>query len=174
MTIQKFVHKPQEITVLRFYNNNKEIEEFLEENNEGCCMDYEWRFGVHDNEPLLEIRKPLPECGVYQIIDVPRGDYISTDENGVIIHIYEEDIKEFYDEVKPDEYKFDSFNYIENVLDRLNSEYGYDRYEYNFHISPISYIEVMDNSNNTGFDLMPGDTLLVDEDGNLSKKRDGI
>ena len=88
--------------------------------------------------------------------------------------INEEDIKEFYDEVKPDEYKFDSFNYIENVLDRLNSEYGYDRYEYNFHISPISYIEVMDNSNNTGLDLMAGDTLLVDEDGNLSKKRDGI
>lgn len=100
MTIQKFVHKPEEIVALRFYNNNKEIEEFLEENNEACCMDYEWRFCVQDNEPLLEIRKPLPECGVYQIIDVPRGDYISADENGVIIHLYEEDIKEFYDEVE--------------------------------------------------------------------------
>lgn len=175
MTIQKFVHKPEEIVALRFYNNNKEIEEFLEENNEGCCMDYEWRFCVHNNEPLLEIRKPLPECGVYQIIDVPRGDYISTDENGVIIHIYEEDIKEFYDEVNSDagETEYVTFNgcstYITNLLDNINHVCGYDKYEYYYYTPPRSVMEIFNTVTGETIKLIKGDTLAVDEEGTLTK-----
>lgn len=179
MTIQKFVHKPEEITALRFYNNNKEIEEFLEENNESCCMDYGWRFCVHDNEPLLEIREPLPECGVYKIIEIPRGDYISANESGVIIHIYEDDIKEFYDEVKEEENKVcvndkimfamfnGNFSTITNVLDRLNSKLGYDRYEYSCHESPFAYMEVCDLDRAIDFNLMKGDLLVIGRDGAL-------
>lgn len=172
MTIQKFVHKPEEIVALRFHNNNKEIEEFLEENNEACCMDYEWRFCVHNNEPLLEIREPLPECGVYKIIEVPRGDYISSGENGVIIHLYEEDIKEFYDEVKPDVYKtrhitFDGFDSITSILGELNFKCGYDRYEYHCKLYPTC-IEISDDNNGTELAIMEGDMLVIDKDGSLS------
>lgn len=179
MTIQKFIHKPQEIVALRFYNNNKEIEEFLEENNEACCMDYEWRFCVHNNEPLLEIRKPLPECGVYQIIDVPRGDYISSDENGVIIHIYEEDIKEFYDEVSRNDGETEcvTFNgyssYITNFLDNVNRVLGYDRYEYYYHNDPNPIMEIFDTITGGNIKLIKGDTLAVDKDDNLSKISSG-
>lgn len=177
--IQTFKSKPQEIAALRFYNNNREIEEFLQENNESCCMDYEWRFCVQDNEPLLEIRKPLPECGVYKIIDVPRGDYISSDENGVIIHIYEEDIKEFYDEVKEkenmarinDKVTFAMFNgnfsTITKVLDKLNSKFGYDRYEYFCHESPFAYIEICDLDRDTHLHLVKGTLLVIGMSGAL-------
>lgn len=153
MTIQRFVHKPEEISALRFYNNN--------------------------NEPLLEIRKPLPECGVYQIIDVPRGDYISSDENGVIIHIYEEDIKEFYDEVNSDagETEYVTFSgcsdYITNLLDNMNRVCGYDRYEYYYYVPPRSVMEIFDTVTGKNFKLIKGDILAVDKDGNLSKISSG-
>lgn len=184
MTIQKFVHEPEEISALRFYNNNREIEEFLEENNEACCMDYEWRFCVQDNEPLLEIRKPLPERGVYQIIDVPRGDYISSDENGLIIHMYEEDINEFYDEVKEEENKVcvndkimfamfnGNFSTITSVLDKLNSKLGYDRYEYFCHESPCVYMEICDLDRSTHLNLVKGTLLIIGKDGSLFRENE--
>lgn len=39
--MKKFVHKPTEIVVQRFYNNNGEVEKFLNENNETYCREYE-------------------------------------------------------------------------------------------------------------------------------------
>ena len=173
MTIQKFVHKPEEITALRFYNNNKEVEEFLEDNNESCCMDYEWRFCVHNNEPLLEIREPLPECGVYKIIEIPRGDYISANESGVITHIYEDDITEFYDEVTDKGTRFITFNghfaSIKELLSKMNYEYCYRRYACRCYEHPYAMIEVSDTDRGKNIVLVGGDTLVIDKDGNLSK-----
>nr|DAO45727.1 MAG TPA: hypothetical protein [Caudoviricetes sp.] len=164
---QTFVRKPVEIVALRFRYNNREIEEFLKENNEDCGRDYEWRFCFLDATPLLEIRKPLSEPGEYSIIEIPRGDYITTDEDGTIIHMRQEDIEELYDEVKPDDNKTTfttfkgDFSTITNIVKELNSKCGHDRYKCFCHESPCIFIEICDYDRATQFNLTKGDTLVI-------------
>lgn len=179
---QTFVRKPVEIVALRFRYNNREIEEFLEENNEDYGRDYEWRFCFLDATPLLEIRKPLSEPGEYSIIEIPRGDYITTDEDGTIIHMRQKDIEELYDEVKEEETNtvcindkvmFTTFNgnfsTITNVLKELNSKCSHDRYKCFCHESPCIFIEICDYDRATQFNLTKGDTLVIGKDGTLLK-----
>lgn len=97
--MKKFVHKPTEIVVQRFYNNNGEVEKFLNENNETYCREYEWKFRRINETPLLEIRRYLPERGVYSLIEVEHGDYIGSDEYGNLTVYLQDEIEEFYDEV---------------------------------------------------------------------------
>lgn len=171
---QTFVRKPIEIVALRFRYNNREIEEFLKENNETCNMVYEWRFCVHDNEHLLEIREPLSQPNVYSIIEIPHGDYITTSECGTIIHMRQEDIEEEYNEVQEDDNKTrvttfkGDFSTITNIVKELNSKCGHDRYECFCHEYPL-YIEVCDCDRETQFNITKGDTLLIGKDGTLSK-----
>ncbi len=172
---QTFVRKPVEIVALRFRYNNREIEEFLKENNEDCGRDYEWRFCFLDATPLLEIRKPLSEPGEYSIIEIPRGDYITTDEDGTIIHMRQEDIEELYDEVKPDDNKTTfttfkgDFSTITNIVKELNSKCGHDRYKCFCHESPCIFIEICDYDRATQFNLTKGDTLVIGKDRALLK-----
>lgn len=98
--MQRFRHKPTEIIVQRFYNNNGEVDKFLTENNETYCREYEWRFVRIKETPLLMIRKPLHERGVYQNIEVEHGDYMGRDEYGNITIYLQDEIEEFYDEVR--------------------------------------------------------------------------
>lgn len=171
---QTFVRKPVEIVALRFRYNNREIEEFLKENNEAFDRDYEWRFCFLDSVPLLEIRKPTPENGVYSIIEIPRGDYITTDEDGTIIHMRQEDIEEEYNEVKEDDNKTTfttfkgDFSTITNIVKELNGKCGHDRYECFCHEFPL-YIKVCDYDRATQFNLIEGDTLVIGKDGALLK-----
>lgn len=97
--MQKFRHKPTEIIVHRFYNNNGEVDKFLTENNETYCREYEWSFEKAGELPLIVIREYLPERGAYSYIEVEHGDYISRDEHGIITAFSQEDLEEFYDEV---------------------------------------------------------------------------
>lgn len=98
--MQKFRHKPTEIIVQRFYNNNGEVEKFLEENNETYCRDYKWRISKIKNNPLLEVFRFLPECGIWSSIGISHGDYIGRDDYGNITAYLQEDIEAFYDEVQ--------------------------------------------------------------------------
>nr|DAY03195.1 MAG TPA: hypothetical protein [Caudoviricetes sp.] len=98
--MMKFVHKPTEIIVQRFYNNNDEVDKFLTENNEIYCREYEWRFGKVKESPLLQIREYCPEGGVYRNTEVEHGDYIGRDEYGNITTYLQDEIEEFYDKVK--------------------------------------------------------------------------
>lgn len=171
---QTFVRKPVEIVALRFRYNNREIEEFLKENNEDCGRDYEWRFCFLDATPLLEIRKPLSEPGEYSIIEIPRGDYITTDEDGTIIHMRQEDIEELYDEVKPDDNKTafttfkGDFSTITNIVKELNGKCGHDRYGCFCHEFPL-HIAVCDYDKAIQFNLIEGDTLVIHKDGTLAR-----
>lgn len=96
--MKKIRHKPMEIIVQRFYNNNGEVEKFLTENNEVYCREYEWRFEKVGELPLIVIREYLPARGAYSYIEVEHGDYISRDEHGIITAFSQEEIEEFYDE----------------------------------------------------------------------------
>ena len=98
--MQKFRHKPTEIIVQRFYNNNGEVDKFLTENNETYCREYEWRFGRINELSLLRIREYYPERGVYRNLEVKHGDYISRDEYGNLTVYLQDEIEEFYDEVQ--------------------------------------------------------------------------
>ena len=177
--IQKFVHKPQEITALRFYNNNEEVEEFLKENNKTYNRNYEWRSFLLSNTTLLEIRRPtIYDAWEYEKIKVYRGDYIVVDKNGIISRMCEEDIEEFYDEVDSSvgETEYVTFigypSYITNFLDNVNRVFGYDRYEYYYHNDPNPIMEIFDTVTGGNIKLMKGDTLTIDKDGNLSKKKE--
>lgn len=97
--MMKFRHKPTEIIVQRFYNNNGEVDKYLTENNETYCREYEWKFGRINETSLLEIRRYLPERGVYSLIEVEHGDYIGSDEYGNLTVYLQDEIEEFYDEV---------------------------------------------------------------------------
>lgn len=91
--------------------------------------------------------------------------------------INEEDIKEFYDEVNSDtgETEYVTFNgcsdYITNLLDNTNRVCGYDKYEYYYYAPPRSVMEIFNTVTGENIKLIKGDTLAVDKDGNLSKKK---
>lgn len=176
--IQKFVHKPEEITALRFCNNNEEVEEFLEKNNKTYNRNYEWRSFVLSNTTLLELRRPtIYDDWEYEKIKIYRGDYIVVDKNGIISRMCEEDIKEFYDEVDSSdrETEYVTFigrpDYITNLLNNMNRVCGYGRYEYHYYESPRSVMEISDTVTGEDIKLMKGDTLVIDKDGNLSKRK---
>lgn len=97
--MQKFRHKPIEIVIQRFYNNNGEVEKFLNENNEIYGREYKWRFKKVGELPLIVICEYLPARKAYSYIEVEHGDYISRDEHGIITAFSQEEIEEFYDEV---------------------------------------------------------------------------
>ena len=172
---QTFVRNPVKIVALRFYDNNREIEEFLKENNEYRGRDYGWEFCTLNNKPFLKILTFLPESGAYSLIGVHFGDYISADEEGTLTYINQKDIKESYVEVKPNDKKirfatFDGyFSTIMSFLDEANRECGCDRYKYYCYVSPRSIIEISDSNSGTSFSLMEEDTLVINKDGTLTK-----
>ena len=98
--MQKFRHKPIEIVIHRFYNNQEEIDKFLAESNDIYGREYKWKFEKVGELPLIVIREYLPARGAYSYIEVEHGDYISRDEHGIITAFSQEDIEEFYDEVR--------------------------------------------------------------------------
>lgn len=97
--MKKIRYKPTEIVVQRFYNNNGEVEKFLNENNEIYGREYKWKFEKAGELPLIVIREYLPAICAYSYIEVEHGDYISRDEHGIITAFSQEEIEEFYDEV---------------------------------------------------------------------------
>ena len=172
---QIFVRNPVKIVVLRFYDNKKEIREFLKENNERHSRDYGWEFCTLNNEPFLKILTFLPESGVYSLIGVHHGDYISVDEEGTVTYISQKDIKESYSEIKPKDKRirfatFDGyFSTIMSFLDEANREYGYDRYKYYCDVSPSIIMKISDRDSGTSFSLMEEDILVINKDGTLLK-----
>lgn len=98
--MQKFRHKPTEMVIQRFYDNNGEVDKFLTENNDIYGREYKWKFEKVGELPLIVIREYLPARGAYSYIEVEHGDYISRDEHGIITAFSQEDLEEFYDEVR--------------------------------------------------------------------------
>ena len=172
---QTFVRNPVKIVALRFYDNNREFEEFLKENNERHGRDYGWEFCTLNKEPFLKILTFLPERKIYSLIGVHHGDYISVDEEGTLTYISQKDIKESYVEIKHNDKKirfatFDGyFSTIMNFLDKANCECGYDRYKYCCDVSPRTIMKISDRDSGTSFSLMEEDMLVINKDGTLLK-----